>query len=109
MKQIDDPVFVVDSAGELISSAGVGSKTSVLFRSQSHDLVRRTQRAAELNLEVDFHPSIKPLKAGYATEMEVLAALLSVHPGRTTILEAPQKVLDELNHLIWLNDPEKLY
>lgn len=99
MRKIDDPVFVVDADGELISATGVGSKQNVAIRSDNPELVKAAKQAADLNVKVDFIWGARPLIAGWDSEEGILAALLAAKSGRSFVVEAPESVLKVINEL----------
>ena len=99
MRKINDPVFVVDADGVLITAAGVGDSATVSIRSDNPEYVKEAKAAADNKKEVPFIWGVRPLKAGWDTEEGVLAALLSVRQGRSYVLEAPEEVLAILDEL----------
>jgi len=109
MRKIAELVLVVDADGTMIASAGYGSPEATSFRSDDASLVKRAKEAATLGLEVEFHYGFPTIRAGYATPLEVLAALLATAPGRSRILDAPKSVLDELERTTGAIDPTLIY
>jgi hypothetical protein len=99
MRKINDPVFVVDADGVLITAAGIGDSTKVSIRSDNPEYVKEAKEAADIKKEVPFIWGVRPLKAGWDTEEGILAALLSVQQGRSYVLEAPEEILAILEEL----------
>jgi hypothetical protein len=98
MKKLDDPTFVVDADGVLITAVGIGSKHTVSIRSDNPEFVRKVKLAADTHAKVNFIYGADPLTAGWKTNDEVLAALLAAAPGRSYVKEAPEDALFNLHN-----------
>ncbi len=108
MKKINDPTFVVDADGVLVTAVGIGSKDKVLIRSDDAALVERVIEAADTQTEVTIVNNAAKFTAGWDTEIGILAALVASAPGRTYIKEAPEVALQQ----IWdraENQPNTVY
>lgn len=100
MKKINDLTIVVDVDGVLLISTGVGSSSNVIFTSDDRQLVLDAKKAATLKTKVQFLPHTPVLVSGWDTSLGVLAAMLSVSPGRCYIHDAPNEVLEALKAVI---------
>lgn len=99
MRKIEDPVIVVDVDGELVFATGYGSSDETLIQSDNSSLVTLAKAAADAKTVVEFIPHAPKLVSGWESPMHVLAALLSVRPGRAYVKEAPQEVLEKLHSM----------
>lgn len=89
-------VIAVDSDGELLTVANTVVKGS-------KELVNRVKKAVALEQKVKFtEPYGETVTASLNIEkpLEVLAALWAANPGRSSLLEAPEEVVE------WLLDDE---
>jgi hypothetical protein len=99
MKKIDDPVIVVDVDGDLIVSVGVGSIENVKITCENKQHSKLINDALFLRMETEIIWGTKPIKAGYETELSLLAALFSVLPGRTYVKECSEELKRQLDEI----------
>ncbi len=96
-QKTQQPVFIVDSDGELLSAVGVG-KDNVTFHG-SPDKVAKARFAADQEEPIDFIWGVRSFITGWETEEGILASLLAVSPGRTYIKEAPEGIMNLIHSL----------
>lgn len=99
MRKIEDPLIVVDVDGELVFATGYGSPDETLIQSDNPSLVAAVKAAADAKTVVEFIPHAPKLVSGWESPMGVLAAMLSIKPGRAYVKEAPKEVLEELHSM----------
>lgn len=97
MRKIEDSVIVVDADGELVIATGYGSPEETLIQSNDASLVAAAKAAADSKTLVEFMPHAPKLTSGWDSPLEVLAALLSVKPGRVYVKKVPETVLKQLH------------
>ena len=92
-KKYTTKLIVVDADGEIVTCA------DGLISSDNRELVRLIKREANLGTYVQLVPPFgRQVQASLDSEnlVGLTAALFSVRPGRTTLLEAPAEVWDWL-------------
>lgn len=99
MKEIKDPISVVDADGVIIVAVGFGSEKDVVLRCDDENLLALVRRAADWKNEVEIIHGVKRFEAGWETPIAVLAALMSAVPGRSRILETTPEITRTLNRL----------
>lgn len=104
-----EPVFVVDADGVLITAVGVGNKDSVTFSSSNVQFAKDAAFAADVELNVEIIHGAQGYQAGWDTEEGILAALMSVAPGRTYIKVIPDSLLLKIHKLAGPQDEGIVY
>lgn len=97
MKKIYDPTIVVDIDGVLVVSAGLGDVDNVTFSSENKKYIEEIKLAAKNGKKVEIVWGGKLIESGYDTELNILAALFSVAPGRTYVKECSDELKGQLN------------
>lgn len=110
VRELKDDVSVVDADGVIIVAVGSGSYDEVVIRCDEPGLIRKMRAAADLGEMVEIIPLASRFRAGWDTPLGILAAMMSVAPGRTLILETP---CDSLAHILSVSgsnsDPNHVY
>lgn len=90
MKKIDDPVTAVAINGTIVTAVGEGN--TILIRSDNKAYIEQIKTATLLRNKVVIIPLTAPVEANFSQPLGILAALMSVNPGRATILEMSPEV-----------------